>query len=285
MKITPIVQNILSNYDSDNPKTIENLSRILMHGALGGTGKLLILPVDQGFEHGPDKSFSKNPDAYDPHYHYKLAIDAQLSAYAAPLGMLECGAKIFAGKVPTILKMNSSNILLPKSSEPDQAITASVDDAVRLGCSAVGVTIYPGASKSLEMFEEAREIIKEAKSNGLVAVVWSYPRGGDLIKEDETSLEIISYGAHIAALLGAHIIKVKSPVGNNIKHVVRACFNGKRIVVFSGGAAKSDGDILSEVHAIRDGGGNGSIMGRNSFQRPRAEALALLKQICEIYKQ
>jgi class I fructose-bisphosphate aldolase len=217
MKTTPIVQDILSNYESDNTETLANLSRILMHGALGGTGKLLILPVDQGFEHGPDKSFSTNPDAYDPHYHYRLAIDAQLSAYAAPLGMLECGAKTFAGKVPTILKINSSNSLLPKSSEPDQAITASVDDAVRLGCAAVGMTIYPGSGKSLEMFEEARAIIKEAKAKGLVTVVWSYPRGGDLIKKDETSLETISYGAHIAALLGAHIIKVKIPIGNDVK--------------------------------------------------------------------
>ena len=282
---TPIIQKILSNYDSDNTYTLANLSRILMHGTLGGTGKLLILPVDQGFEHGPDKSFAPNPDAYDPHYHYQLAIDAALSAYAAPLGMLECGAKIFAGKIPTILKMNSSNALLPKSHEPDQAITSSVDDAVRLGCCAVGMTIYPGSAKSLELFEEAREVIREAKSKGLPTVIWSYPRGGDLSKENETSLETISYGAHIAALLGAHIIKVKIPTENDIKHVVRSCFAGKRIVVFSGGATKSDDEILLEVRAIKAGGGNGSIIGRNSFQRPRDKALELLSTICKIYKQ
>ncbi len=285
MKITPAIQQILSHYESDNQETLTNLSRILMHGTLGGTGKLLILPVDQGFEHGPDKSFSQNPDAYDPHYHYQLAIDAGLSAYAAPFGMLECGAKTFAGKIPTILKMNSSNALLPKSAEPDQAITSSIDDAIRLGCVAVGMTIYPGSAKSLEMFEEARAVIKEAKAKGLPTVIWSYPRGGDLIKEDETSLETISYGAHIAALLGAHIIKVKLPTGNDIKHVVRACFAGKRIVVFSGGAAKSDEEILCEVRAISAGGGNGSIIGRNSFQRSKDQALKLLESICEIYKQ
>ena len=285
MKITQIVKNILSNYDSDNPGTKTNLCRILMHGIVGGTGKIVILPVDQGFEHGPDKSFSTNPDGYDQHYHYQLAIDAELSAYAAPLGMLECGASEFSGQIPTILKLNSSNSLLPKSKEPDQAFTGSVDDALRLGCCAVGMTIYPGSGKSLGMFEEACEIIKEAKSKGLAAVIWSYPRGGELSKIDETALETVSYGAHIAALLGAHIIKVKSPVGNDIKHVVRACFNGKRIVVFSGGAAKSDAEILSEVQEINDGGGNGSIIGRNSFQRPREKALLLLKQICGIYKQ
>ena len=285
MKTTPTIEQILSHYDSDTAETLTNLSRILMHGKLGGTGKLLILPVDQGFEHGPDKSFAPNPDAYDPHYHYQLAIDAGCSAYAAPLGMLECGAKIFAGKIPTILKMNNSNSLLPKSHEPDQAITASVEDAVRLGCSAVGFTIYPGSAKSLEMFEEARMIIKEAKAHGLPTVIWSYPRGGDLLKNDETSLENIAYGAHIAALLGAHIIKVKIPSGNDIKHITRACFNGKRIVVFSGGVAKSDAEILAEIRMIKNSGGHGSIIGRNSFQRPKKEALKLLAAVCDIYKQ
>ncbi len=298
MKVTQKVKKILSNYDSDSPGTKSNLCRILMHGRLAGTGKLVILPVDQGFEHGPDKSFGKNPPSYDPHYHYRLAIDAGLSAYAAPLGMLECGAGEFAGQIPLILKMNSSNSLLAKSLAPDQAITASVDDALRLGCSAVGLTIYPGSDKSLDMLEEAREIIKEAKSKGLVAVVWSYARGSHLSKEDETALDVCAYAAHMAALIGAHIIKVKPPSGHimakdsgisagnlqeNIKHVVESCFMGRRIVIFSGGVAKSDSEILAEVKAIKAGGGNGSIIGRNSFQRPKDQALALLKQICEIY--
>jgi class I fructose-bisphosphate aldolase len=285
MIISPIIQNILSHYETDNTETLTNLSRILMHGALGGTGKLLILPVDQGFEHGPDKSFSQNPEAYDPHYHYQLAVDASLSAYAAPLGMLECGAKTFAGKIPTILKMNNSNSLLPKNNEPDQAMTASIDDAIRLGCAAVGLTIYPGSEKSLEMFEEASCIIREAKFKGLPTVIWAYPRGGDLSKSDEISLETISYSAHIAALLGAHIIKVKMPTGNDIKHVVKSCFSGKRIVVFSGGVVKSNDELLSQARIIKAGGGNGSIIGRNSFQRPKTEAIKLLHEICEIYKQ
>ncbi|MEY3196772.1 MAG: hypothetical protein RLZZ59_138 [Pseudomonadota bacterium] len=284
MKITSKVKNILSWYSSDNPGTKTNLCRMLMHGNLAGTGKLVILPVDQGFEHGPDKSFSRNKEAYDPHYHYKLAIDAGLSAYAAPLGMIECGASEFAGQIPTILKLNSSNSLLPKSHMPDQAFTATVDDALRLGCVGVGLTIYPGSGKSLEMIEEAKDIIREAKSRGLVSVVWSYPRGEDLSKEDETSTSAISYAAHIAALIGAHIIKVKPPEDGNIKHIVKSCFNGKRIVVFSGGVAKSDNDIIAEVRAINSAQGNGSIIGRNSFQGPKEEATKLLKEICLIYK-
>src|SRR5271163_2566327 len=111
MRITPEVKTILDCYESDSPGTKANLARILMQGRLGGTGKLVILPVDQGFEHGPARSFAPNPAAYDPHYHYQLAIEAGLNAYAAPLGMLEAGASTFAGMIPTILKVNSANSL------------------------------------------------------------------------------------------------------------------------------------------------------------------------------
>jgi class I fructose-bisphosphate aldolase len=306
MKTTPAVEKILSAYESDSEKTKNNLARILMHGKLGGTGKLVILPVDQGFEHGPARSFAKNPAAYDPHYHYQLAIDAGLSAYAAPLGMLEAGAKTFAGKIPLILKANSANALSPKASAPDQAVTASVDDAVRLGAAAIGFTIYPGSPQALAMMEEIRELSKEAKAAGLAVVIWSYPRGTDISKEGETAIDICAYAAHMAALLGAHIIKVKPPteqveqveakkvyasekiaigtMAQRIAHVVQACFNGRRIVVFSGGNAKGEKELLDEARGIRDGGGNGSIIGRNTFQRPRPEALKLLESIIGVYK-
>lgn len=306
MKITSKVKEILSYYGSDNPGTIAKLYQILMHGNLSGTGKLVILPVDQGFEHGPARSFAKNPDSYDPDYHFNLAINAGLSAYAAPLGMLEASAYKYAGQIPTILKLNSSNSLVPKDSQ-DQAITASVQDALRLGCSAVGFTIYPGSSKSLDMIEEAREVTLEAKSKGLAVVIWSYPRGGDLSKDAEISVDICAYAAHMAALIGAHIIKVKPPssfLGNSdskkiyesekisietltsrTKHIVESCFAGKRLVVFSGGNAKSNNEILEEVTLLAKGGASGSIIGRNSFQRPYDEAIILLKNICEIYKR
>src|SRR5690554_2629545 len=161
MTITPAVRKILSNYESDNPGTKANLARILMQGRLGGTGRLVILPVDQGFEHGPARSFAPNPDAYDPHYHFQLAIHAGLSAFAAPLGMIEAGADTFAGCIPTILKVNSANSL---ASAKDQAITGSVSDALRLGCSAIGFTIYPGSDSAFDMMEEIRDLAEEAKS-------------------------------------------------------------------------------------------------------------------------
>ncbi len=306
MRTTQKVRKILSYYESDNPGTKGNLARMLMQGKLGGTGKMIILPVDQGFEHGPARSFAANPEAYDPHYHYKLAVDAGLNAYAAPLGMLEAGAGSFAGQIPTILKMNSANSLAPKDAAPNQAVTASVADALRLGCSAVGFTIYPGSHDCFEMMEEIREIAEEAKAVGLAVVIWSYPRGSDLSKKGETAIDIGAYAAHMAALLGAHIIKVKlstddleltaakkvyesekiaiSNATKRVQHVVQSCFNGRRIVVFSGGASKDRAAIYDDARAIRDGGGNGSIIGRNTFQRPRGEALAMLAKLVEIYK-
>ena len=302
-KVTQRVKKILAAYESDNPGSKGNLVRILMHGKLGGTGKLVILPVDQGFEHGPARSFAPNAAGYDPHYHYQLAIDAGLSAYAAPLGMLEAGADSFAGAIPTILKCNNANSL---AINKDQAVTASVADALRLGCSAIGFTIYPGSEDQYELIEEIRDLAEEAKSCGLAVVVWSYPRGGMVTREGETAMDVCAYAAHLACLIGAHIIKVKPPTGSmfleaaekvysnqnidvatlssRIKHVVQSCFNGRRIVVFSGGEAKDLDGIYNEVRAIRDGGGNGSIIGRNTFQRPREEALAMLDSIIKIYQ-
>jgi class I fructose-bisphosphate aldolase len=298
---TKAVQKILSNYETDNAGVKANLYRILNQGKLAGTGKLIILPVDQGFEHGPARSFAVNPAAYDPHYHYQLAIDAGLSAYAAPLGPLEAGADTFAGQIPTILKMNSSNSWATTN---DQAVTASVSDALRLGASAIGFTIYPGSEDIFELIEEIRELREEAASVGIPTVIWSYPRGGKLSKAGELALDVGAYAAHIAALVGAHIIKVKLPSdhieqdeakklyagtdwsaqADRVRHVVQASFAGRRIVVFSGGAAKGEDAVFQDARDIRDGGGNGSIIGRNVFQRPRAEALAMLDKLVKIYK-
>ena len=304
MLLTSNVKTILSYYESDNPGVKTNIARLLMHGKLAGTGNMVILPVDQGFEHGPGRSYAANPDAYDPHYHFQMAVDAGLSAYAAPLGWLEAGADTFAGAIPTILKMNSSNSLLSKNLAPNQAVTASVEDALRLGCSAIGFTIYPGSDDSLIMFEEIRELACEAKSCGLAVIIWSYARG-NMTKEGETAVDVIAYGAHMAALLGAHIIKVKLPTQHlempeakyqylqhqvkidtlvdRVRHVKQCCFNGRRLVVFSGGETKDIQSVLADAKAIKAGGGNGSIIGRNCFQRPRAEAIELLESLVKIY--
>ena len=306
MKSTRLVQKILSNYEGETPGVKAKLNSILMTGKLGGTGKMIILPVDQGFEHGPARSFAPNPDAYNPHYHYQLAIDAGLNAYAAPLGPLEAGADTFAGQIPTILKVNSANSLMSSTAGKNQAVTASVDDALRLGCAAIGFTIYPGSDMALDMMEEIVEMRKEAASKGIATVIWSYPRGEAISKDGETAIDITSYAAHMAALLGAHIIKVKlstdhlelgeakkvyeaegvdiSTQAARVADCVKSALGGRRLIVFSGGAKKGAGSVYDDARAIRDGGGNGSIIGRNSFQRERGDALAMLGKLVDIYK-
>ena len=301
MKVTRRVKRILSGYESSPPGVKANLARILMAGRLGGSGRLLILPVDQGWEHGPARSFAANPPAYDPHYHFQLAIAAGLSAYAAPLGFLEAGADSFAGALPLILKANNANSL---ATSKDQAVTASVGDALRLGCAAIGFTVYPGSECQFEMVEEVRALAAEARACGLATVVWSYPRGGKLTREGETALDVIAYAAHLACQIGADIVKVKPPTATiwqqeaqqayadidkatlsaRVAHVVRSAFAGRRLVVFSGGAAKGREQVLAEIREIAAGGGSGSIVGRNAFQRPWDDALAMLDAIVGIYR-
>jgi class I fructose-bisphosphate aldolase len=303
--MTERVREILSWYGSDNPGTRANLARMLGHGRLAGTGRMIILPVDQGFEHGPARSFQPNPPGYNPRYHIELAIKAGLSAYAAPLGFIEAVAGDYAGEIPLILKANNHELLVGEDPDPISAVTASVDDALRLGCAAVGFTIYPGSALAREMYEQAREIAAEAKAAGLAVVIWSYPRGSHLSKEGETGLDVVSYAAHIAAQLGAHIVKVKLPsehlelmaaakvyqqahvpaetLADRVRHVVQSAFDGRRIVIFSGGPVSADAAILDEARAIAAGGGFGSIIGRNSFQRAEPDALRLLAQMAEIY--
>ena len=297
-------QEILSWYESDNPGTRTNLARLLNHGKLAGTGRFVILPVDQGFEHGPARSFAPNVLGYNPHYHFELALEAGCNAYAAPLGFLEAGAGKYAGRIPLILKLNNHDVLYDEK-DPASAVTGSVKDALRLGCVAIGFTIYPGSAHSRLMYQQLRELSEEAKAYGLAVVVWSYPRGSGLSKEGETAIDVVAYGAQIAAQLGAHVIKVKLPTAHleqaaakkvyeaeqvpiktlseRVRHVVQSSFDGRRIVIFSGGAKSDDKNVFEEARAIRDGGGFGSIIGRNSFQRPRADAIKFLHTIIGIY--
>ncbi len=302
--ITARVKEILSYYSAENPGVLANLARMLNHGRLAGVGRMVILPVDQGFEHGPARSFAPNPAGYDPRYHFELAIEAGCNAYAAPLGFLEAGAAEFAGEIPLILKLNNHDVLLDER-DPISAVTGSVNDALRLGCAAVGFTIYPGSTERREMYQQLQEIAEEAKSCGLAVVVWSYPRGSGISKEGETALDVVAYAAQIAAQLGANVVKVKLPsahleqaeakkvyeatkipretLAERVRHVVQSCFNGRRIVIFSGGARVADENIMTEVKAIREGGGFGSIIGRNSFQRSKSEGLALLRRVMDVY--
>lgn len=303
--MTERVRQILSYYESENPGVRTNLARMLNHGTLAGTGRMVILPVDQGFEHGPARSFAPNPAGYDPHYHYQLAADAGCNAYAAPLGFLRAGGATFAGEVPLILKLNNHEVLHDEKN-PRSVQTSSIHEALRLGCVAIGYTIYPGSAENGVMYEQVRGLIEQAHEHGLAAVIWSYPRGEHLSKAGETGIDVCAYAAQIACQLGADIVKVKLPTDHieqdaarkvyegekiavgtlteRVAHVVQSSFNGRRIVIFSGGAKTSDEKLYDEAKAIREGGGFGSIMGRNAFQRPKAEALKLLGTIMQIYR-
>ena len=211
----------------------------------------------------------------------------------------------YAGQIPLILKVNNSDSLSKLGGAPCSAVTGSVKEAVRLGCAAIGYTIYPGSDARNSQLEHLRELTEEAKASGLAVVVWSYPRGSGVSKEGETAVDIAAYAAQIAAQMGAHVIKVKPPkelvehpeakkvyekyqipiktLAERVRHVVQSAFNGRRIVIFSGGEAKGTDEVLAEIRGIAEGGAFGSIMGRNAFQRPRAEALQLLDAVMKIY--
>jgi class I fructose-bisphosphate aldolase len=300
--MTTAAEKVIAQYTSEPPGVLANLRRLLNTGTLAGTGKLVILPVDQGVEHGPARSFAPNPEGYDPSYHPSLATEAGCNAYAAPIGFIETIARDYAGKLPLILKLNNSDSLGgPK--EPISALTSSVKTAVRLGCSAIGFTIYPGSEHRNDQYLQLSDLIAEARDAGLPSVVWSYPRGGKLSKDGETALDVVAYAAHLACQLGAHVVKVKPPsahieqseakkpyekvaketLADRIRHVVQSSFNGKRIVIFSGGPAKGTPEVLEELRQIHAGGGSGTIMGRNSFQRSRADGVAILKSAIEIF--
>ncbi len=305
--MTHRVQQILSYYKHENQKVLDQLARILNHGRLAGTGKLVILPVDQGFEHGPLQSFSKNPRAQDPLYHFELAIKAGCNAYVAPLGFLQAGAKDFAHKIPLILKMNHSDSLYKDEEAPFPALISSVEMACELKCSAIGLTIYPGSTASRQMYEQVARVSEQARKCGLAVVIWSYPRGKGLSKKGETALDVVAYAAHIAAQLGAHIIKVKPPsnfiekesakkalehknikmekLSDRVRTVMQSAFNGQRIVIFSGGPAKEKEAFLEEVEELAVGGGHGSIVGRNAFTRPFNESVDLLGEVMAIYEK
>jgi class I fructose-bisphosphate aldolase len=296
------VREILSWYGSDNPGVLTNLARLMNTGRLAGTGRFVILPVDQGFEHGPARSFAPNPAGYDPRYHFELAIAAGCNAYAAPLGFLEAGAAEFAGELPLILKLNNSDSL-SGGSDPCPAVTGSVGDALRPRAAR-------SASRSTRLGGPQRDVRPDPRSRRRRSVRaggrrLSYLRGSGLSKEGETAIDVVAYAAQIACQLGAHVVKVKPPTAHveqsaakkvyekeripiatlaeRVRHVVQSAFNGRRIVIFSGGEAKETAAILDEVRAIRDGGGFGSIIGRNSFQRPKEQALDFLGQVMDIY--
>jgi class I fructose-bisphosphate aldolase len=275
------------------------LKRLLYdHGPGGGT--LLVLPIDQGLEHGPVDFFA-NPDSLDPKYQYDLAKEGKFSAIALHIGLAEKYYHEYAGDVPLILKLNGKTGI-PSDAQAFSGITGSVEDAVRLGADAVGYTVYVGSPSQDRDFAQFERVREDATRLGMPVIVWAYPRGEAVAKKGgKESLYAIDYAARVALELGADIVKVNFPVPsdkdadspapyNTLKLTPAQAFRkvvesaGRCLVLVSGGEKVDDTDLFSKVRSSMDDGATGIIFGRNMWQRPRAEALRVTRELHAIFR-
>ncbi|MGA8709928.1 MAG: class I fructose-bisphosphate aldolase [Thermoplasmata archaeon] len=282
------------------PGKLTRLKRLLyQHGPGGGT--LLVLPIDQGLEHGPVDFFS-NPDALDPQYQYDLASEGKFSAIALHIGLAEKYFHEYAGDVPLILKLNGKTTI-PGDAQAFSPLTGTVEDAVRLGADAVGYTVYVGSPAQDRDFLQFTEVRKEAQRLGMPLIVWAYPRGEAVGKKGgKESLYAIDYAARVAHELGADVVKLNYPVASEkdadspppyntlrlspseaFRKVVQSA--GRSLVLVSGGEKVDDVDLLRKVRSSMDAGATGIIFGRNLWQRPRAEALRLTRELHAIFRE
>jgi fructose-bisphosphate aldolase, class I len=263
-----------------------------------GSGTLLLLPIDQGIEHGP-RDFFPNPASKDPEYQFSLAAEAGYSAIACEIGLASKYYPDYAGQVPLILKLNGKTDV-PPSDEPVSPCNSSVEDAVRLGADAVGYTSYVGSPRQEEDLIQLRQVRQDCDRFGMPLVIWAYPRGKAIDeKGGRDSFYAIDYGARIAMEMGADVVKLnmpkldpesdkKSPAPYNEMEVsqeeaIRQCVEsaGRSLVVLSGGSKADDQTVLGHTKMIVEAGGSGVIFGRNVWQREKSEALEIIGQIKE----
>ena len=283
-----------------SPGKRTRLKRLLYgHGPGGGT--LLVLPIDQGLEHGP-ADFFENPASLDPQYQYELARDGRFSAIALHIGLAEKYFSEFAGDVPLILKLNGKTAI-PSDAQAFSPLTGTVEDAVRLGADAVGYTVYVGSPAQDRDLRQFMEVRRDAERLGMPIVVWAYPRGEAVQKKGgKESLYAIDYAARVALELGADIVKLNYPVPSekdadspppyNALHLsADAAFRkvvesaGRALVLVSGGEKVADPELLHKVRASLEAGATGIIFGRNLWQRPRDEALRLTHELHAIFRE
>jgi fructose-bisphosphate aldolase, class I len=263
-----------------------------------GSGTLMLLPIDQGIEHGP-RDFFPNPDSKDPEYQFRLASEGGYSAIACQIGLATKYYPDYAGQVPLILKVNGKTDV-PPSDEAFSATNASVEDAVRLGADAVGYTLYVGSPRQDEDLHQLKGVREACERFGMPLVIWSYPRGRDIeAKGGQNSFYAIDYAARMAMEMGADIVKLNmpkldpekdkdSPAPYNemevdqaeaIRHCVASA--GRALVVLSGGSKVDDETVLGNTRMVMEAGGSGVIFGRNVWQREWSEALEIIGQIKE----
>ena len=263
-----------------------------------GNGTLMLLPIDQGIEHGP-RDFFPNPASKDPDYQFRLAAEAGYSALACQIGMAEKYYPDYAGQVPLILKVNGKTDV-PSSAKALSTCNASVEDAVRLGADAVGYTLYVGSPRQDEDLAQLRQVREDCDRFGMPLVIWSYPRGEAIdAKGGATSFYAIDYAARLAMEMGADVVKLNMPVINPEKdrdaqppynemevsadEAMRQCVEsaGRALVVLSGGSKVDDATVLDHTRSIMEAGGSGVIFGRNVWQREWGDALEIIARIKE----
>jgi class I fructose-bisphosphate aldolase len=282
-----------------SPGKRTRLKRLLYDYGPGG-GTLLVLPIDQGLEHGP-VDFFENPAALDPEYQYALAKEGKFSAIALHIGLAEKYYHEFAGEVPLILKLNGKTSI-PSDAQSFSGLTGSVEDAVRLGADAVGYTVYVGSPAQDRDFLQFSQVREAADRFGMPVIVWAYPRGEAVAKKGgKESLYAIDYAARVALELGADIVKINYPVPsekdkdspppyNTLQLSHNAMFRkvvesaGRSLVLVSGGEKVDDAALLEKVRSSMDAGATGIIFGRNLWQRPKAEALSLTRELHAIFR-
>jgi fructose-bisphosphate aldolase, class I len=273
----------------------------LLHDHGPGGGTLLILPIDQGLEHGP-VDFFVNPDALDPEYQFRLAREANFSAIALHIGLAEKYYHRYAGEVPLILKINGKTSI-PSDAQSFSALTGTVEDAVRLGADAVGYTVYVGSPAQDRDFAQLQGVRADCDRFGMPLIIWAYPRGEAVAKKGgKESLYAIDYAARVALELGGDVVKVNYPVASEkdqespppynaltldpdaaFQKVVRSA--GRALVLVSGGEKVIDEELLRKVRSSMDAGATGIIFGRNLWQRPWAEAIALTRELHAIFRE
>ncbi|MBI3998245.1 MAG: fructose-bisphosphate aldolase [Armatimonadetes bacterium] len=297
MVLERVRRPILDNLSLPQGKRARLYRLLYQHGP--GHGTMLVLPVDQGLEHGP-VDFLPNPPSENPEYQIRLAIDGRYSAIAFHYGIAARHLTPHAGQIPLILKINGKTDI-PPADRAFSGLTGRVEDAVHLGADAVGYTLYVGSPRQDEDFRQLTEVRAECDRYGMPLVVWSYPRGEAIEKKGgRDSLYAVDYAARVAVELGADVIKLNVPVFDQkaregspkpynemaleyraaVEKVVRSA--GGAFVLFSGGSKVSDADLLEKARLVMEAGATGLIFGRNMWQRTMAEALRLTEEIKRI---
>lgn len=306
------IDRVVSQSDR-SPVVLRNLQTLFNHGRLAGTGYLSILPVDQGVEHAGGASFAPNPIYFDPANIVELALEGGCNAVVSTFGVLASVSRKYAHKIPFVVKFNH-NEMLTYPTLHDQTLFASVQQAFDLGAVAVGATVYFGAQESRRQIQEVSEAFELAHQLGMVTVLWAYLRNSAFKHEGvdyHTAADLTGQANHLAATIGADIVKQKQAEGNGgynaikfgkthpkvysdltsehpidlVRYQVANCYMGRIGMINSGGPSGTD-DLHQAVRTAvinKRAGGMGLISGRKSFQKPMVEGIELLNAIQDVY--